>query len=76
MKTLDGPQRQHHALATGKGLTPAPKGSTLSKSQSFGPGVKGKVRKSGTSTGSSGKGGYQSPIGIGWDTVYNNNYKR
>lgn len=59
MKTVDGPQRQHHSLATGKGLTPEPEGSTLSEKQSFGPGTpKGKVRKSGTSAGSSGKGGY------------------
>ncbi len=54
-----GPTRQHHRLATGKGLTPAPEGSTLSKDQSFGPGTsKGKVRKSSSSTGSSGKSGY------------------
>lgn len=52
-----GPIPQHKRLATGKGLTPAPAGSTLSKDQSFGPGKypSKHIRKSGTSTGSGGK---------------------
>jgi len=59
MSDSKGPTRQHHRLASGKGLTPEPKGSTLSEKQSFGPGtVKTESRKSSSSTGSSGKGGY------------------
>lgn len=50
---------QHKRLATGKGLTPKPTGNSgCTGFESSGPAKKGKIRKSGTSTGSSGKGGY------------------
>lgn len=52
IKPPEGPQRQHHRMATGGGLTSAPEGST-EKADGWGKNSShpGKVHKSGTSTG-------------------------
>jgi hypothetical protein len=60
MKYPSGPISQHKSLATGAGLTKAPSGNSgRTGFEKQGSAKEGKIRKSGTSTGSSsGKSGY------------------